>query len=85
MIDFTRLLAQLGILYICFGYLEASCCTQTSKTPIVHRVGFSLLWEGLLASLWICKSNPTLFEAAHACARLTFNLEKTHSISTDSG
>lgn len=57
MINVTRLLSQLGILYICFGYLEASCSKQTGKTPFIHRLWFTLLVESLLACSWICRSH----------------------------
>jgi hypothetical protein len=55
LVNVTRLLSQLGTVYICFGYLEASCCQQTSKTPLIHRVGVCLVVEALLVSFWICE------------------------------
>jgi hypothetical protein len=68
MINVTRLLSQLGLVYLCFGYLEASCCQNTDKSPLLHRVGVCLVFEGLLASLWISESKgwPTV-----ALGRLT--------------
>ncbi|KAH8090796.1 hypothetical protein HD553DRAFT_321392 [Filobasidium floriforme] len=53
MINVTRFLSQLGLVYLCFGYLEASCCQNTDKSPLLHRVGVCLVFEGLLAALWI--------------------------------
>jgi hypothetical protein len=62
MTNVTRLLSQLGLVYLCFGYLEASCCQNTDKPPLLHRVGVCLVFEGLLAALWIGESKgwPTV-------------------------
>jgi hypothetical protein len=57
MVGLSRLVSQLGLVYICFGYIEGSCSRQMGKEPILHSTGVVLVVETALAATWSCESS----------------------------
>jgi hypothetical protein len=55
MISLSRLVSHLGLVYVCFGYIEASCSRQMGHQPIIFSIGVALTVEMALAAAWICE------------------------------
>ena len=59
MIRLGRLILHLGLIYICFGCIEASCSRQMGHRPVIHSLRVVLPVEMTLAAVWTCESRKS--------------------------